>query len=144
MVRLVFRGAVLPGIASLCASPVLAEDWWALPFGANREAVTALYVEKAGIADSVRGKTAWIVETFDASRTATAIKKEHVDIDCSRSRYRGLEWVWTDRDGQVTRSDEEDLRWNTVLLDSPMQAVRDFACAGPGEGARQVPVVPGN
>jgi hypothetical protein len=143
MNRMIFRRAVLPGVVGLCASPALAEDWWALPFGANREAVTALYAERSGIVDSVLGKSVWIVETFDPQRTDVAVKKEHVDIDCRRPRYRGLEWYWTDHAGEVTTSSEEDARWNTVLLDSPMQAVRDFACAGPGEGAQQVTGVPG-
>jgi hypothetical protein len=105
--------------------------------------VTAVYAERSSIVDSVLGKTVWIVETFDPERTDVAVKKEHVDIDCRRPRYRGLEWFWTDQAGEVTTSKEEDARWNTVLLDSPMQAVRDFACAGPGAGAQQVTGVPG-
>jgi hypothetical protein len=129
---------------TLCTFAAQAEDWWSIPFATNTGGVSVLYVEKAGIIDSVLGKSTWIVETFAPDRSSVAIKKEHVDIDCTRPRYRGIEWVWTDRQGRVTTNNDEDVRWNTVYLDSPMQAARTFICSGAIDGAVQVQSVPGS
>ena len=125
--------------ATLCPFATHAADWWSIPFGSNTGGVSALYVEKAEIAPSPLGKSTWIVETFAPDRSSVAIKREHVDIDCTRPRYRGIEWYWTDRQGRVTTNKDEDVRWNTVYLDSPMQAARTFVCSGEVGGAVQVP-----
>jgi hypothetical protein len=130
-------------VVALCPFAAQAEDWWSVPFGSNTGGVSALYVEKAGIIDSALGKSTWIVETFVPDRSSVAIKKEHVDIDCTRPRYRGIEWVWTDRQGRVTTNNDEDVRWNTVYLDSPMQAARTFVCSGAIDGAVAVRSAPG-
>jgi hypothetical protein len=144
MARIGLKHLCVVSFATLCSFAAQAEDWWSIPFGANSGGVSALYVEKAGIIDSALGKSTWIVETFAPDRSSVAIKKEHVDIDCTRPRYRGIEWYWTGRQGRVTTNNDEDVRWNTVYLDSPMQTARTFICSGVIDGAVSVQSAPGS
>jgi hypothetical protein len=120
---------VLAGAAVLQgAAPAPDDNWHMVPFGVNAGFVQSLYVERRTVMSDGFFKYAWIFETFDTGQSPYANKKERVQFDCLRRKYRGVVWYWVDLKGRYLTSDKEDVRFNEIGPDTPMEAALTFVC----------------
>ena len=131
IVGILLSALAVPQSGDARIPPPATVDWRRIDTGASAGAILELYVEKTTMRTVNETRFAWILATLDTSQSPYRYKKELMAIDCARSRYEGVRWVWAGLDERIFHSEDGDVNWIPVLAGSPAESIMRFVCAQP-------------